>query len=69
MTIEVNGVKLPIHRGRQTVAQIKTLAGVDLAEVLEQIIDGQLTPLPDDSAVTIKGGEQFVAHVRSGAGS
>ncbi len=67
--IDVNGVKLSIHRGHQTVVQIKTIAGVNLAEVLEQIIGGQLTPLPDDGAVTIKGGEQFVSHVRSGAGS
>jgi hypothetical protein len=64
--ITINGVSKLIHRGRRTVVVIKTLGDVPLADELEQLIDGKLTPLPDDGAVTIKGGEVFMSHVRSG---
>jgi len=40
-----------------------------LADELEQLIEGKLTPLPDDGAITIKGGEVFMSHVRSGGSS
>lgn len=64
--ITINGTSKLIHRGRRTVVEIKTLGGVPLADELEQLIAGKLTPLPDAGAVTIKGGEVFVSHVRSG---
>ncbi len=67
--IQINGVSKLIHRGHQTVAEIKKLGGVPLADELEQLIDGKLKPLPDDGAVTIKGGEVFMSHVRSGGSS
>jgi hypothetical protein len=67
--ITINGVSRVIHRGRRTVVEIKTLGEVPLADELEQLIDGKLTPLPDDGAVTIKGGEVFMSHVRSGGSS
>lgn len=67
--ITINGVSKLIHRGRRTVVEIKTLGGVPLADELEQLIDGRLTPLPDDGAATIKGGETFMSHVRSGGSS
>jgi hypothetical protein len=66
VTITINNQPKPIHRGRQTVAEIKNAGGVPLAEELEHLIDNKLTPLPDDGAVTIKGGEVFVSHVRDG---
>jgi hypothetical protein len=64
--ITINGESKPIHRGRRAVVEIKTLGGVPLADELEQLIDGKLKPLPDDCAVTIKGAEVFMSHVRSG---
>jgi hypothetical protein len=67
--ITINAVSRVIHRGRRTVVEIKTLGEVPLADELEQSVDGKLTPLPDDGAVTIKGGEVFVSHVRSGGSS
>lgn len=67
--ITINGVSKLIHRGRRTVVEIKTVGGVALADELEQVIDGKLTPLPDESSVTIKGGEVFMSHVRSGGSS
>jgi hypothetical protein len=67
VTITVNNNLKTIHRGRQSVATIKQVGGVPLADDLVQIIDGVLTPLPDDGAVTIKGGEVFLSHVKDGA--
>lgn len=67
--ITVNGTTVRIHRGRRTVTEIKDAAGVPRADVLEQVVDGQLKELPDDGSVVIKGGEQFVSHVRGAASS
>jgi hypothetical protein len=67
--ISINGVSKVIRRGRHTVVEIKKLGEVPLADELEQLIDGKLTPLPDDGTVTIKGREVFVSHVRSGGSS
>jgi hypothetical protein len=67
--ITVNTTSRVIHRGRRTVVEIKTVGQVPLAEELEQVIDGKLTPLPDDGSVVIKGGEVFMSHVRDGGSS
>jgi hypothetical protein len=67
--ITINKVVKLIHRGRHTVVEIKKLGDIPLADELEQLIDGKLTPLPDDGSVTIKGGEIFMSHVRSGGSS
>jgi len=64
--ITVNTVPRLIHRGRRTVAEIKTVGEVPQADELEQVIDGKLTPLRDDESVVIKGGEVFMSHVRDG---
>jgi hypothetical protein len=69
VTITVDTKPYKIHRGHQTVAEIKTVAGVPLAFELEQLIDGKLTPLPDDGAVTLKGGEIFLGHPKDGGAS
>jgi len=65
VTISVNSKPVQIHRGRQTVVVIKDKGGVPLAEELEEIINGVFTPLADDGAVTLKGGEIFISHVRA----
>jgi len=67
--IMINGKPYPIDRGRESVVDIKHVGQVPLADELEQVIDGKLTPLPDDGAVVIKGGEVFVSHPRSGGSS
>ena len=69
VTITVDTKPYQIHRGHQTVVEIKKIAGVPLAFELEQLIDGKLTPLPDDGAVTIKGGEVFLSHPKDGGAS
>ena len=67
ITIGIN--EYVIHRGSHTVSEIKTLGGVALADDLEQVVNGQLTPLADDARVTIKGGERFVSHPKDSGAS
>lgn len=67
--ITINGKKYEIHRGRQTVTEIKKVGNVPLTDELEQDINHKLTPLADDGAVTIKGGEVFVSHIKDGKSS
>jgi hypothetical protein len=67
--ITVNGVDVDIHRGHQTVVQIKTAGKVPLADELAQQVDKRLVPLADGAAVTIKGGEVFVSHPKDSASS
>lgn len=69
VTITVNGPSYTIHRGRRTVTEIKQVAAVPLAHDLEQVIEGVLTPLPDDGAVVLKGGEAFVSHPKDAGSS
>ncbi len=69
VTITVDSVQRQIRRGRQSVAEIKTVGGVPAAYQLEEVVDGQLVALPDDGALVIKGGEVFVSHPRSGGSS
>lgn len=69
VTITINNDPFRIHRGRNTVIEIKKVGGVPLADELEQLIDGKLVPLPDDGAVTIKGSEIFISHVRDSGSS
>jgi predicted Rdx family selenoprotein len=69
VTIRVNNVEINIHRGRQTVSEIKRVGGVPQADVLEQNVAGKLEELDDAGAVTIKGGEQFISHPRDSASS
>lgn len=65
VSIQVNGVEVRIHRGRRSVAEIKAAGGVPQGDVLEQQVDGQLTRLPDDGHVVIKGHEVFVSYPRA----
>lgn len=69
VTITIDGQPKPIHRGRRTVAEIKQLGGIPQADVLEQIINGQLVQLDNNGAVVIKGDEVFVSHPRDSASS
>lgn len=69
VTITVDNQQFEIHRGNQSVEEIKTLAGVPLADELNLLVDGELKPLPSDGSVVIKGGEEFVSQPPSGAAS
>jgi len=67
--ITVNDKPLILHRGRQTIAAIKTAAGVPLADRLDQVIDGKLTAIDQDGAVTLHGDEVFVSFLATGGSS
>lgn len=67
--ITINGNPYQIRRGRHSVAEIKTLGNVPLTDDLEQVINGQLTLLPDDGHVVIHGQEVFASHPKTGASS
>lgn len=71
ITVSTNGVDklVSIHRGRQSVAEIKAAAGVPVEYVIDQIIDHEIKPLQNDDSVTIKGGERFISHVDDGKAS
>ncbi len=67
--ITIDDVQRSVHRGHQTVVELKTLGEVPLAYDLDQVVEGKFQPLPDDGAVTIKGGETFVSHPKDGSSS
>lgn len=69
VTITVDNKPVRIHRGRQSVAEIKALGDVPPAFDLDEVIDGKLVRLPDDGSVIIKGGEVFLSHPKSGHSS
>lgn len=69
VNILVNDVEREIHRGRQTVVEIKKVGQISLNHMLEQLIDGNLTPLEDNGSVVIKGGEIFISHPKDGGSS
>jgi hypothetical protein len=70
VTIEMDSKPYSIHRGHQTVAAIKSACGVNPTWVIELIgEDGTPQLLDDNAAVTIKGGERFISHVRGGGSS
>lgn len=64
--IFVNGAAFQIHRGHTLISEIKAAAGVPAAFELELVEKSGLEPLSDSGAVTLKGGERFSAHPRSG---
>jgi uncharacterized C2H2 Zn-finger protein len=67
--ITIDGAKHKVPPGKTSVADIKKLGNVPLADELIQNIGGKLTPLADDANVCIVGGEEFVSHPRCGASS
>ena len=69
VTITIDNKRREIYRGHQSVAEIKVVGEVPAAFDLEEVINGKLTLLPDDGSVTIKGGEIFLSHPKSGRSS
>ena len=70
VAIKVNDKPVEIHRGRQTVSEIKRLGGVPAADELAQVIAGQpLKPMADDGSIVIKGGEEFVSYPKDSSSS
>lgn len=58
-----------VRQGKYSVAEIKRIGHIPEAYVLDERINGVLTPLPDDGHVTIEGKEYFLGHVRDAKSS
>jgi hypothetical protein len=69
VTITVDNKEVSIHRGHRSVAEIKEAAGVPPEYVIDQIIGGEIRPLQNNDAVTIKGNERFISHPDDGRAS
>lgn len=69
VSITVNRQPVEIHRGHQPVSEIKRVGNVPVADELAEVVNGKLVPLDYQSAVTIKGCEEFVSHPRDSAAS
>lgn len=67
--IMVNDNLYKIHRGNQSISEVKTAGNVPLADKLDQVVNGKLIPLDDNGSIVIKGGEEFKSHVQSGGAS
>lgn len=69
VTIHVNNDEVFLHPGHFAVATLKKLAGVPLADDLDELVECRLKPVPDDATVHIRGCEIFVSHVKDGGSS
>jgi hypothetical protein len=67
--ISINGQNYSTHRGRNTVAHLRTLGSIPANEILSQLKHGRFDDLPNDGHVKIKGGEVFVSHPASAGSS
>lgn len=67
--IYIDNKKYDITKGEHSVSEIKKLGGIPEAYELEQVINGTLTPLKDDSIICIEGEEKFFSHPRDGSSS
>jgi hypothetical protein len=66
--IEINGQTYQITKGNHSTADLKALAGVPLADDLDEIKNNKPHPLAEDGHTNINGGEVFVSHPK-GSGS
>jgi hypothetical protein len=67
--VTIDNRTVEIQAREYSVAQLKTVLGVDPSRELEQVVDGKLVPLDDNAKIHIRGGESFVSHVRGGGSS
>jgi hypothetical protein len=69
VTITVDHQERQIEPGDRTVAEIKKVGRVTEGYELDQVIEGRMHPLKDDAVICIKGGEEFLSHVKDGRSS
>lgn len=69
VSITINRVEYKIPQGPLAVSSLKDWAEIPAADQVEQILHGNLEPIPDDATVQIKGGEKFLSHPRDGGSS
>lgn len=69
VTIRINDKPYTVKRGLHTVAELKKIGGVALADELSEAIQRKLIPLKDDAIIVIKGCEEFFSCKREGTSS
>jgi len=69
VAIRINDHPYEVKRGKHTVVELKALDKIPISNDLDEIINGKLTPLPDNGFVIIKGCEQFFSHPKDGSSS
>jgi hypothetical protein len=69
INITINGEPYVLHEHKVAVKQLKQMAGIPLADQLEQVVDEKLVPLDDDGTVEVKCGDVFHSHPRDNASS
>lgn len=69
ITITINGKPYELHEHKVQVKELKKLAGIPLADVLVEIVNGQMKPLDDNSVVELRCGEVFISHPKDNASS
>lgn len=67
--IRINNVEHILKRGTYTVDQLKKIGAVKATDEMDSLENHKLTPLDEAATVVIKGGEQFISHVRDGSSS
>jgi uncharacterized protein YabE (DUF348 family) len=67
--VEVDTKKREVRPGAYVVSDFKAEVHVPAEKELDQVINGVITPLDDTATITIRGGEVFVSHVRTGGAS
>jgi len=67
--IRINNVEHKIKPGTYTISQLKKIGNVKASDEVDALEGHKLTPLDDAAIVVIKGGEQFISHVRDGSSS
>jgi hypothetical protein len=69
VTVNVDTKDRKVKAGEYVVSAFKAEVKVDAAKELEEVINGQLTPLDDNAKIVIRGGETFISHIRRGGSS
>lgn len=69
VSIRVNGVSQTIHRGSYTVTELKQTFHIPSAEQFGEVKGTEVIDLPNDTRITVKGGEVFISYMPTGQSS
>lgn len=67
--IKINGDDYELNQPKVSVKELKNLASIPLADVLEQVVNNQMVPLDDNAVLELHCGDMFVSHPRDNASS
>ena len=67
--IHVNNKPVVLQPGPYDVSTFKKIAGVPLADDLDELVNCKLKPISDNATIHIEGCEVFISHVKDGGAS